>query len=379
MAAVAAVLSPLSGFRLFGAGERTARAPAPGAVPREEPLLPRLETLLGALAARYWLGVGGGCCGQWGGCVAGPALELLIGGAGGVCAVSPPLLTTRVYIEGEGWETRIYVDASTWLLRVDNIDSLERYVEAAGLLLRARRELLPGHKLKAEQQAKDIIERLVENADLVPAWAVSRRLTHIALQRDTKTAEHGLLYSLPRVSYNTLYTTPRGRKIMLTTPRLVLLAACTSGTPASLDTLLTVGPRGGPARLQTLGANEETAHTLLDAPEEPPAEAIVASLQPARSHCREAAHPGLPVPIELHAAAYRERPGTAEPPDTTPPHPALRPGTVLTRNTICIKGNTLTAQAPTGNPLALKLLRTMEPHKLKAMAKAAEDFLKDQG
>ncbi len=366
MAAAAAVYTPLSGLRLFGAGDRSARSPAPGAMPRDEPLLPRLETLLGSMANVY-AGLRGLRCTSWGSCVLAAALRLLLGEeVRGLCAVSPPMLVVWT----RSGEQRVYIDAGSWLLRVDSGEALHGYMGAAELLYRSLTEQLPRRRLEAEEEAEDAIRELIEEGSLIPFYAVSRRLTHVAVNPVSKTAVYNLLYSLPWVSYNTVAMPPGGEALETLRARIVVLAACSNGEPQGLDTVATLGPKSAPSRLYTRALPGGAADTLLDAPEQPPGGSLVASLQPLASCCPKAIHPGNPSPLELHVAAYRTSPTYGAPPETTPPRPALRPGTLLlsppnARNCYLAGDDKGTAM--------VKLLRSLPPTVLEAVAEYAKE------
>ncbi len=364
MAAAAAVYTPLSGLRLFGAGDRSARSPAPGAVPRDEPLLPRLETLLGSMAAVY-AELRGLRCTSWESCVLIAALRLLLGEeVGGLCAVSPPMLVA----ETRSGEQRVYMDAGSWLLRVDSGKALRGYIGAAELLYRSLVEQLPRRRLEAEEKVEDVIHGLIEEGSLIPFYAVSRRLTHVAINPASKTTVYNLLYSLPWISYNTVATQPGGKALETLRARIVVIAACSKGEPQSLDTTATLGPKSTPSRLRIRASPSGAADTLLGAPEQPPGGSLVASLQPLAC-CPKAIHPGNPAPLELHVAAYRTSPRYGAPPETTPLRPALRPGTLLlsppnARNCYVAGDDEGTAM--------VKLLRSLPPTMLEAAAEYAK-------
>lgn len=296
-------VKPLSGLRLHGAGDRSARTPGPGAIPGEEPLLPRVETLLGLLAGTRWRLEGRGwSCTDWWSCVMNKAEEMLCRGE--LEYVTGPFLVTRTETG-----TRVYVNAATALLE---LSGLSDYLYAAMLLAKEARAYTPGERMRLRRQAAEVLRKLREEEKLVPSDAVAQRLTGIALDPSTRTTRHGLIYSQARVDYAAL-----GKD-----PEVILVARCAS-EPVVLDRVpAALRPRSAPVMIR---AEPVTLPCLgSDAP------ALVLSpspLDPGEAGSLVAVHPWPPrPPLEQLAKAYQPEPWRHE---KTGPAPALWPGTII--------------------------------------------------
>ncbi|NPA05305.1 MAG: hypothetical protein GXO09_04355 [Crenarchaeota archaeon] len=289
-------------IRLHGAGDRLPRSPGPGAIPSEEPLLPRLETLLGALAAAWWARNPGGGCIDWVSCVLKPASGMLCYGC--LEYVAAPLLVAR--LAGDENRVKVYIDVAAGLLDADYLDD---YVEAARLLGLAG-EVLDSHQRVLEAY-KEYVERVEEAAEikkklwgrgLIPAARVLRRVTHISIGYGRRAVEHGLIYSLPWIDYLGAVSDAVGEAVR--DVWVVLPYQCSSLPREGLDgDVLWLGVRHAAARVRVLGLEAGLAVDSHGA-------SIVLSQQPLRGvesiGALRAVHPWRPRPsLESLASSYR--------------------------------------------------------------------------
>ncbi len=302
-------IKPLSRLRLHGAGDRSARTPGPGAIPGEEPLLPRIETLLGLLASTSWRLEGAEwSCTSWDDCVMEKAEKLLCND--GLKYIVGPFLVTRT-ISGE---IRVYLNASTVLLE---LSGLRDYLYAAELLREAATAYTPGEKKRLRRQAGEVLQGLAEQGKLVADNAIAQRLTGIALSHTTRTTIHGLIYSQAHVDYTVL-----GKDT-----EIILVAKCVA-EPKTLDEIpVDLRPRSAPVILQV-----DTANLPCIAAATP---AIVLSPSPISLDgigSLVAVHPLPPrPPLEQLAKAYKPEPWKHE---KTQPIPALWPGTIILKGLV---------------------------------------------
>ncbi len=201
------VTGPIS---LSGPRDRLPLLPAPGAIPRGEPLLPRLETLIYALGhialvdspppdtcedvlhrILLWLADGHGEAR-----VAGPFLRIET--------------TTDV---------KIYMSVATHLL---DLKALNEYISVADLLYQALRTPNPSKRHEALEEAKLRLARLEDENMLIPWEAVAQRRQRHALNSHQKSVLHGHLFSETRVDYRPL-TTITGEKLV-SHPEIILVA-----------------------------------------------------------------------------------------------------------------------------------------------------------
>ncbi len=312
--AVMVSMKPISGLRLHGSGSRSARTPAPGALPREEPLLPRIETILGALANAYWSRRGGSGCSSWEECVLKPSLNLVCGGNWQQASIYGPFL---LVIDRLGGNVKVYVNISSGLLEASNT-AIQRYIEAAQAVFTPK--YLPREILKTRQTVAEIFKELENRGSFIRREKLVKRLVGVALKPGAKAAEHGLLYSQAWID---LRKVGKGYAEHLIT----LYIYCKGNTAHVLDEewVAALGPRSTPVQLRltsidTLSQTSTTEHSL------------VISYQPLdNTSIREvrAIHPARPAPsLELHASVYASHAPHSSPRKTLP-MPALWPGTVI--------------------------------------------------
>jgi len=188
-------LVPLSNVRLPGVYDRSAGAPGPGVVMQDVRVLPRLETLVGALAQpqpgdRLTLA---------------DALESLARrlGVGGGLVVGPFLAVKR----GGGW--RVYVDVGSGLFNAAEID---KYMGYAGWLRDTANELLPRGRSGWFRALHRPVESLKEYLSgepgcgdcgeyFIEAELIVQKRTRIALEPRRKGPAYGLMFSVLEADY----------------------------------------------------------------------------------------------------------------------------------------------------------------------------------
>ncbi len=177
--------------------DRLPYSPAPGAIPRGEPLLPSIETLLYALGPLVYAHEEAQnlhTCEE--------VLHDIIGNRLG-------LRNARIYGPFLRAETmngpRIYVNVSTHLL---DLQGLERYARAADLIHEALETPNPSRRNELLDEARDEIQRLEEEKLLIPWEAIAQRRQRVTLDYARKAHIHGLLHSETRVDYTILSMLP---------------------------------------------------------------------------------------------------------------------------------------------------------------------------
>ena len=296
-------IRPVTGLRLHGAGDRTARSPGPGVVLGEEPILPRIETVLGLLAAKEWWGTHGRCS-DWGDCVLKKALEGLCGNDEGAKVFGPFLVNV-----GDR-EPRVFINAGTGLLSVSGV---KRYVEVAKNLMEAAQETRPGRRKELKEVAISKLEELMERRDFIPAEEIAQKMTGIAINPRQRVVEHGLIYSYAYIDY-------RGAvgKSLIT----VIVAGCTHPRERSFNAVL--GPKSAPVAVAVSGTN---LTCLITQSAESPHIALTPAPIEGLDTVEWAIHPRPPSPpLEVIASSYST---DGEKFLKTDPKPALWPGTVI--------------------------------------------------
>ncbi len=254
-----------------GPGDRLPASPAPGAVPRGEPLLPRLETLLYALTPHAKaLGAKVDHVKTCEKMLDEIIRTLFDSDFDSKAVVAGPLL-----LAGTRSGPRLYINAATHLL---DLEALDEYVEIARAALEALEDPNPSRRRRTLSEAKARIEELEEKGLLVPWEMLAKRRQRVALRHDTKTAAHGLIFTETRVDYTTLLLhkphvdqgdEPKP-KTGPTTPTLLVIVLNPSRTHNELDgSVALLTPSKTPAelritRLPDLHGNRETeAHVSL--------------------------------------------------------------------------------------------------------------------
>ncbi len=332
MALAAALLRPLGTVNLPVLGDRAPWTHGPAMVLREYGLLPPLHTLLGALAAKYWALRGGGGCSGWRSCVAEPAARLLCGSDAdphGVRIYGPFLVTAR----------NVYIDATAALIPIhgEKGDCLDRYLEAARLIREAAQALLPAKRAQLHRRARELLSGCTIGAERV-AWAAE----HVGLQPRTKTAAHGLLYSMAKADY---YALAEGA------PAVAVTATCPQATETRREDLglATVGPRSS---LHTLAIHRAEAQPQEGDPGAPPL--LVTSpapLSPAAAGCEHAVHPLGARTTTILVKSYSTGPARGYTKHL--PAPAYTPGTVLPAGSSL--ADTLAPAQPATTPETIKI------------------------
>ena len=311
------VFEPLQALRLHGSGDRVAREQAPGAIPGEEPLLPRLETLIGALASlAYRTGLVSDDAsgrGDWCEYSLGAAAKLL-------GCTSPGSWITGPFLVARGISTsnkRVFINVSTGLLDADAVDE---WVEIAAELREAAAKTLPRERHWARMEAAERIQRLIEEGKLVPWYAVTQRFTSVALEPRTKSAMYNLVYTYTRIH---VHIVPA--ETGLYPAGIALIAQCNASGEKHVPTsIVSLGPRSTPALLLATRLGPET----IPEDNEPPY--IAVSNAPLWSSIDYAIHPLPPGPgLEAHARAYHTEYGKGFRKDRA--RASLWPGTVITQ------------------------------------------------
>ena len=310
---------------LMGPGDRLPASPAPGAVPRGEPLLPRIETLIGALAPIAIGELRGGR--PPGSCDEVPRIvaEWLTGGA--CLTVAGPFLRLRTR---RG--TRVYVNVYTHLL---DLEALDKYVELFELKLEAFHTPNPSLRHRLLDQAAALVEELEDEGLLIPWEAVAQRRQRHALNYSTKTVIHGHLFTETRIDYTQIpaylkdvnsmskkHEEDDGETeggLVVEPPELILLVAAPRLSEVKASVSLT--PLKTPARLEVREA-QGPEHLLAGCGDE----LLVLSNSPIELYECRALHPLNPRPkITIHATTCRTCTGFSK----TEPREAYQPGTML--------------------------------------------------
>ena len=329
---------PLGSLHLYGAGLRAAFSRGPGAIPREEPLLPRLETLLGILAAAVYTssasGGGGLDCSSaakkgWEEVVLRRVLEALgLAGNGEETYIVGPLLHVTYRSGGED-HSAVYINASSGLLATSMCGQSEdccigKWVELAKELKKAKAKAVPREIVEEEAKAKKEWSS-VKDKCFVNAEKIATRRVGVSLSPASKTAEHGLIYSLPEIDYA---AAARADASAVSTRIVIAFIASRGGGGApSLPAMVPrVGPRGPPARLEiqevpdppTSTAQKEYAIAVTNTP--------LALVE--QQGATPLPHPSPPAPpLEQHTRSYAT--ALCGVPLKDPPAPSLWPGTVI--------------------------------------------------
>ncbi len=374
---------PLAGLHLQGAGGRAALEPAPGAVTREEPLLPRLETLLGLLASRMLESSGaGGCSGDWWSCTAASAARLACGDGdkAEVTFTGPLLAVTLRTRRDRGREERmqLYINAGTALLAVE---ALHAYLDAALAAREAAETLNPRRRAELRAEAGKKLADLQRRGHLLPAETLLARWTGVALNPRRGSVEYGHLYTRPRIDYRIPLPDAVVEKA-----EIILVACCKTQDNSSghLEWLAGLGPRSPPvrARLEPLQDNGicsqlhniDTTKTRIALTPTPLSECTLSSAeQPLKL---TAIHPRRPPPpLELLAASYSTSniKGLPEAVRKTKPRPSLWPGTIILED----GGNTVEdPEERTINSLKVRLVRAPPVELVESMARQLEAQLR---
>ena len=190
---------------LTGPGDRLPALPAPGAVPRGEPLLPRIETLLGALApiAIRETGREPRDCLEVYDIIA----EWLTGGTNDEIRITGPFLRLKTTKS-----TRVYINVTSHLLEVLEFVNAENqtkkpyvdYVDIALRLDKALREPNPSKRYKMLENVNLKIRKLEDKGVLIPWEAIMQRRQRIALDYSRKSVVHGYLYSESIADYTAI-------------------------------------------------------------------------------------------------------------------------------------------------------------------------------
>jgi len=332
-------LRPAGPLRLHGSGDRSAWSPGPGAIPGEEPLLPRLETLVGMLAdTAYRAGCTPSCgCKDWCSCSLAAAAHLLYGTGSASAALLGPLLVAETRENGEK-KTRVYINVSTGLL---DLDGLPAWAEAAKLLAMAWGALLPSHASRLAEEARNSLQELEEKSLYIPAWRLASRPTSVALDPQRKAASHGLIYSLARVDLRggleAALKAALSRQGVEARVERVRIVAVSLGwgpghAPCTAEWASSLGPKSTPvyvrlARLEALNTPAKSPEEILSECTRETCIALTpAPIEPG-GWAGYAIHPRPPgPPLEVYARAYGTTgPGFAK----DKPRPSYWPGTLL--------------------------------------------------
>lgn len=335
MEALAVAIQPTGALRLHGSGDRSAWSPGPGALPGEEPLLPRLETLIGMLANTAYRA---GCapshgCKDWCSCSLAAAARLLYGvvQAGSAVLMGPFLVAETTTKKTK--ETRVYINASTGLL---DLKGLSGWVRAAELLAEAAGALPPARVSRLHDEAQDILKELERKGYFIPAQRLASRHTSITLDPWRKGTRHGLIYSLARVDLRSgLEAVLAGQKARVKRVWIVALSMVRDQghAPCLVKWAGSLGPRSTPVyavlwRLKGLHTSDTDPEWLQKECTEHLC--IALTLAPVSSEhgwADFAVHPWPPRPgLEVYARAYSSNgPGFAK----DRPLPGYWPGTIL--------------------------------------------------
>jgi hypothetical protein len=182
-----AEFKPAYMVRLHGAGDRLAWSPGPGTIPGEEPLLPRIETLLGALAAvAHEMGKACSTCDNWCRCVLEAAAELL--GLTEAVVYGPFLVA----------DSKVYVNVGTGLLE---LGALREWVSMAERVRKALNNSLPLERSQAIRKVNDTLESLQRGRLYIDDTKLVQREVSVTLNPHRKGAAYGLIYSQSSIDY----------------------------------------------------------------------------------------------------------------------------------------------------------------------------------
>ncbi len=321
-------------LKLHGAGDRLPWAPGPGAIPSEEPLLPRIETIVGMLASIWYsqvcsssTGISQQRCRDWCTCTAHQAGRLIR--VCGVTEIVGPFLVAKIrYLNGDE-DTRVYINATTGLLDVEGID---RWVEAAELIRETSRSLFPRNRHYLRKEVSNILTELMDGNEGTPLYIsaeeLSQKMTKVSLDHTLKTARYGMIYSTPGIDLIGGLKAALAHKATLESLSIVVLAINVEGHTDEWRHITTVatplGPKGSPVIVRIEGTSEEL-ETYEDT-----RYSIALTPAPVTSYTVSAVHPRPPrPPLELYTVAYRISNGTSTKFTKGDPTPAYWPGTVL--------------------------------------------------
>ena len=199
---------PLTLLRVRGAGDRLAYAPGPGAVLSDDPLLPRLETIIGAIVSALDLE---------------PELysheEMVEAVFGKGTKVYGPFLLKE---DEKEKKDEVYVNIKVAYLKL-NERCLNKYFKAYDFLkknilfpkefdeIKSLKSTLEGTSNDEENEKKrfkSMLDKENEDKCLLDPKALAFKSTHVALDYRRKSAHFGLLYSMSTLDL-------RGAKIII--------------------------------------------------------------------------------------------------------------------------------------------------------------------
>ncbi len=208
------------------------------ASPYETPILPRLETMLGAISKTII---------ENNDIDLSPCEDFSVPDMKWECIVSQVfaeyLGATRIYgpfliVGGSrtGGEVKAYVNVGLGLLRVSN-ECIEKYISLAEKIWEAIREVNVKRKYSLSREYENLRKELEEECIITP---YTFSATGISLESASKTVIHGLIYSYVLRDFTAL---TGGESY-----RIALVVERSGGKP--LDPIITyMGPRGRPAKL----------------------------------------------------------------------------------------------------------------------------------
>ncbi len=201
MHVVSVMIKPLEKIILRGTGDKVAGAPGYGSIVGDEPVLPRLETLLGLMASIYYEETGAGASGDWGSVVAEKAVELVAPGASEAMIYGPFL-----EVEASGGHS-VFINVGAGLLRLDGC-CVDRFIELYRAASRILSEAVPRGKISVLGKHRDIINemRSGEPPCLIDQGLLRSYETGIALDRFMKVTgvtpeTYGMMYRRMTIDY----------------------------------------------------------------------------------------------------------------------------------------------------------------------------------
>ncbi|GEM_PF-4365696 len=319
-------------LKLHGAGDRLPWSPGPGAIPSEEPLLPRLETIIGMLASLNYsrnAATTGGChacnCSNWCTCSLKPAAHSLC--IRPESKIIGPFLVANIRYPTEAGhvDTRVYVNVTTGLLDTEGVNL---WVEAAEQIMRAHNTVYPRTRSRLMKKARDLVKELMMNEGLpllIPAEALSRKITKLSLNYARKTAEHGMIYSVSEIDILGGLRTALASIASVESVSIIILVvdegSCISYQSIAETVAATLGPKGAPVIVSIESSREEIKNRVTGK------YSITLTPAPILESVDMAIHPNPPqAPLEVYTRAFRQGNGEFM---KDRPMPAYWPGTVL--------------------------------------------------
>ncbi len=247
---------PLGRIYTKGPGDRLPGITGPGQLPGYDPILPRLETLIGAYTALlYTRGIAEktGDKDSWREAVLGPFLSSI--GGGDNTRIYGPFLAVKYLGSGE---VEVFVDVLYGLL---SLKGLEEYMEIYHMWKTYYNILEPMKRYRERFDIEKSISRLMNGEErlFINREKLLAHETGIMIDPESKTTGHGktagMIYSL--TSIDLAGSISRAKRRIVGEVSIVLLAKGTGGGTAIEKELVGIGPHRRPALLKTLNINEE--------------------------------------------------------------------------------------------------------------------------